>query len=60
MAPFFKDDVEVLNYALTLEHLEAAFYVAAVSGGKLTSNVLKYLTISRDDEKAHVDASPVV
>lgn len=56
MAPFFKDDVEVLNYALTLEHLEAAFYVAVVAGGKLTGNVLKYLTIIRDDEVAHVQA----
>ncbi len=55
-APFFKDDVEVLNYALTLEHLEAAFYVQVVAGGKLTGNVLKYLTVIRDHEVAHVQA----
>jgi hypothetical protein len=28
-APFFKNDLEVLNYALTLEHLESAAYVEA-------------------------------
>lgn len=55
-APFFKSDVEVLNYALTLEHLEAAFYTAVVAGGKLSGNVLKYLTIIRDHEVAHVQA----
>jgi hypothetical protein len=56
MAPYFKDDVEVLNYALTLEHLEAAFYTMAVASGKLGGNALKYLTIIRDDEVAHVQA----
>jgi rubrerythrin len=56
MAPYFKSDVEVLNYALTLEHLEAAFYTMVVAGGKLSGNVLKYLTIIRDDEVAHVQA----
>lgn len=54
--PFFKDDVEVLNYALTLEHLEAAFYTMVVAGGKLSGNALKYLTVIRDHEVAHVDA----
>jgi len=56
MAPFFKDDVEVLNYALTLEHLEAAFYTMAVASGKLTGNALAYFTTIRDDEVAHVTA----
>ena len=56
MAPFFKDDVEVLNYALTLEHLEAAFYTMAVASGKLTGKNLAYFTIIRDDEVAHVNA----
>lgn len=53
-APFFKDDAAVLNYALTLEHLEAAFYTMVVAGGKLSGNALKYLTIIRDHEVAHV------
>jgi rubrerythrin len=55
-APFFKNDVEVLNYALTLEHLEAAFYTMAVSSGKLQGNALAYLTTIRDHEVAHVQA----
>ena len=56
MAPFFKNDVEVLNYALTLEHLEAAFYKQVVASGKLTGKNLAVLTIVRDDEAAHVQA----
>jgi Ferritin-like domain len=56
LAPFFKNDLEVVNYALTLEHLEATFYKMVVSGGKLQGNALKYLTVIRDHEVAHVDA----
>ena len=56
LAPFFKSDVEVLTYALTLEHLEAEFYTMVVAGGKLQGNALRYLTVIRDHEVAHVDA----
>lgn len=56
MAPYFKSDVEVLNYALTLEHLEAAFYTQAVASGRLTGKNLAVFTIIRDDEVAHVQA----
>jgi rubrerythrin len=65
-------DIDLLNYALTLENLEAAFYVQGLT--KLTAadfsaspllvdlsaatrgNVYDYLKIIRDDEVAHVNA----
>ena len=63
-------DLQVLNYALTLEHLEAAFYnqglrrfsstdfgnstAALNSGDFLSGNLYAYLSIIRDHENAHV------
>ena len=55
-APYFKNDIEILNYALTLEHLEAAFYVGVVNGTALTGNELATFTVIRDHENAHVTA----
>jgi hypothetical protein len=50
-------DVDILNYALTLEYLESTFYsqgVKRVSG--LSSDERKLAERLRDDEGAHVDA----
>ncbi len=55
-APFFKNDLEVLNYALTLEHLEAAFYVRVNDSGVLTGDAASYFTTIGEHEDAHVSA----
>ena len=55
-APFFKNDLEVLNYALTLEHVESAFYKQVNGSGKLQGDAAKYLKTIGDHEAAHVSA----
>ena len=69
-------DVDLLNYALTLENLEAAFYVQGLTkltaadfaassllknlGSGVTDKVVDYLKIIRDDETAHVNTIATV
>jgi hypothetical protein len=53
-----KGDIEVLNYALTLEHLEYAFYrdgLAMFGAGDFPAGVFARLEDIRDHEDAHVD-----
>jgi rubrerythrin len=49
-----KSDVAILNFALTLEYLEAAFYAEAVSRGNFTGKTLAFAQIVARHEAAHV------
>jgi hypothetical protein len=52
---FGKGDIGILNYALTLEYLESAFYTAAYNNHIVTNGTLHgILDTTLRDEKAHV------
>lgn len=48
-------DLEILNYALTLEFLELEFYTRGLEGNLLQGRELELVTPIRDHEQAHVD-----
>jgi hypothetical protein len=57
-ASFGKGDIGILNYALTLEYLESAFYNAAAKNNvaKGDKQLTAFLKTTKTDENAHVAA----
>ena len=49
-----KRDVTILNFALTLEYLEAAFYAEAVKRGELKGERLVFAQVAGAHERTHV------
>jgi hypothetical protein len=55
-----KGDIAILNYALTLEYLEAAFYTEAEAMGALSGELALFAQVVGEHERAHVKALKAV
>jgi rubrerythrin len=54
--PSKAQDLKILNYALTLEYLEAAFYKGAVASGAIKGDALAFAKLVAEHEATHVSA----
>ncbi|CAN5459450.1 hypothetical protein BH20ACT10_BH20ACT10_18690 [soil metagenome] len=50
------DDIDIANFALTLEFLEVEFYTLAVNSGLLSGTALSTISMILENEVAHRDA----
>jgi hypothetical protein len=49
-------DVDIVNFALTLEYLESSFYAEAKKRAGAKGELMSLINLLADDEKQHVDA----